>query len=352
MRSILLLLLATASPALAQADLFFRTGKPPVFREEELDRRFAKSKLNRALTNGTQDPRCAELLGGLLTVLGEIAPMLHTRDQDFYLDPALGSSLNTQLTSARFPGNAYVSMMVRRVLIDRKIPNAWLENAAGFNPRLTIDLGKLRYLADGIQPADSFLFTLPALKQRYEVEVKRATSAVADTAMTAFMESYLERRVVWNGLQLIDVGPEQRPAPRRGRGKAAPIVSPTAEPPGLVAHLELRINPPEPINPLLRQVPGFIHKGPPPIRITARLAERQYLELAKVPRGTRVVVIGMLRKVEKEGDVVELADALLFEDRDWSRNPALVDPASVAACPFATNELTGTAPRQPGGFAH
>jgi hypothetical protein len=349
MRFLLLsLLLSTA--ALAQADLLFGSGKPPVFKEEELDRRFLKSKVNRALTQGTADPRCAQLLGGLLTVLGEVAPMLHKRDENFYLDPALVQALNTQLTTPRFPGNAYLAAMVRRVLIDRQMPRAWLENAPAFNPRLTVDMGKLRYLADGIQPVDSFLFTLPVLKDRYEQEVIRATSAVADTAETAFRDTYLDRDVAWGGLALVDAGAERRALPRKGRGKLkAP--EPAAEPAGLVAHLEWRPVSVEPVNPLLRNVPGYVKKPPPPIRITARLAEQQYIDLAKVPRGTRVTVRGRLWNLAKAGNELELRDALLFEDRDWSQS-ALVDPSAVAGCPFATNELNGLAPRQPGGFAH
>src|SRR4051812_1531068 len=110
MRSPLLpCLLLLSCPALAQADLLFGSGKPPIFKEEELDRRFLKSKVNRALNQGTQDPRCAQLLGGLLTVLAEVAPMLHKRDENFYVDPALVQALNTQLTTPRFPGNAYLA---------------------------------------------------------------------------------------------------------------------------------------------------------------------------------------------------------------------------------------------------
>ena len=43
-------------------------------------------------------------------------------------------------------------------------------------------------------------------------------------------------------------------------------------------------------------------------------------------------------------------DALIFEDRDFSRGVYLGDPNAVAACPLAINELTGVAPVQPGGF--
>jgi hypothetical protein len=47
---------------------------------------------------------------------------------------------------------------------------------------------------------------------------------------------------------------------------------------------------------------------------------------------------------------VELRDALLFQDRDWTQGNTLVDPAAVARCPLAVNDLMGMAPFQPGAF--
>ncbi|MGQ0508094.1 MAG: hypothetical protein ACT4TC_22575 [Myxococcaceae bacterium] len=336
--------LLLSSSAFAQADLLFGNGKPAIWREEELDRRFLKSKVNRALTQGTQDPRCAQLLGGLLTVLAEIAPRLHKRDDNFYLDPALVTALNTQMNSQRFPGTAFLQSMVRRVMIDRQMPRAWLDMAPSLNARMTIDVGKLRYLADGVQPIDSFIFTLPVLRERYDIEVTRATTAAADTALTAFRDNYLLRDVAWGGLILIDAGPE-----RKLSKKKAPQ---NEEPTGLVAQLIYQELPEEPTNPLMRQIPGFRQKAPPKVKISARLAEQQYLDLSKLPKGARLLVRGRLWEMRPGAKELELRDALLFEDRDWSKGASLVDPASVHGCPFAVNELTGLAPQQPGGFAH
>jgi len=47
---------------------------------------------------------------------------------------------------------------------------------------------------------------------------------------------------------------------------------------------------------------------------------------------------------------VELRDALIFQDRDWTQGSTLVDPNAVARCPLAVNDLTGAAPQQPGAF--
>ena len=40
----------------------------------------------------------------------------------------LVQALSTQLTNQRFPGSTYFVAMVRRVLIDRKLPADWLRD--------------------------------------------------------------------------------------------------------------------------------------------------------------------------------------------------------------------------------
>src|SRR5436305_7642420 len=99
-RSLFLLLALVASPALAQKAKFFGDGKQPVFREEGIDRNFAKTAFAKALAAGSDDPNCVQLLGGMLTVLAEIMPTLHTRDANFVLDPALIQAVNLQLGTA------------------------------------------------------------------------------------------------------------------------------------------------------------------------------------------------------------------------------------------------------------
>ncbi|MBI3185829.1 MAG: hypothetical protein HYZ28_27140 [Myxococcales bacterium] len=337
----LALLLAPA--ALAQKDYFFGSGKPPLFREEETDRRLLKSKLGRALEQGTQDPNCVQLVGALLAVLAEIGPSLHRRDENFTVDPMLLQAVQTQLTTPRFPAAAYLSTMVRRVLIDRKLPDNWLTTAGALNQKvMIIDVGKLRFLNEGIRPIDSFMFTLPALRDRYELEVLRATRAATQDVVADFRDAYLDRDVAWGGAILLDAG---LTAPqKKGQGKKPP---PPPEDEAIVALLHW-----EPPMPSQNQLMFFAVKKPPPVKIIAKLAPRQFIDLSKVPRGKRMLVRGRFWEMNRAVTEVEIREALLFEDRDWSQGALLADPQAVAYCPLAVNELTGLAPRQPGGFAH
>ena len=332
-----------AGPALAQKELFFGSGKAPLFREEDMDRRFAKSKVYRALMQGTEDPNCVQLLGGLLTALAEIGPTLHKRDENFSMDPILLQALSAQLVSPRFPGNAYLTAMVRRVLIDRKLPDEWLATAEAINPTVQIiDMGKLRYMNEGIQFIDSLYFTLPALRDRYDIEVQRATSAVTSDVAGDFRDAYLDRDVAWGGANMIDAG-LAKPVVKKGK-KPAPA---SVEPEQVMAILQW--NPPQPTQ---TQIIIYAAKPVPPVKIIARLLPKQYLDLTKVPKGKRMLVKGRFWEMNRSVTEVEVRDALLFEDRDWSRGALLADPAAVAACPFAVNDLTGVAPKQPGGFSH
>jgi hypothetical protein len=348
MRSALVLFsaLLVAAPALAQKEMFFGTGKPPIFKDEEADRRFAKSKINRALTEGTQDPNCTQLIGGLLTAVAEIVPALHKRDENFTMDPVLLHAVQTQLTNQRFPGVNYLNAMVRRVLIDKKVPDAWLATAEAINPTVRIiDMGKLRLGNDGVRPIDSFYFTLQALRDRYEIEVLRATSAATGDIHGEFRDAYLDRDVAWGGAFLIDAGLATKPKPKKGKGKQP---APEDDEPETVIAL-LQWDPPQPQQNALMV---FAQKKIPPVKIIAKLAPKQYIDLAKVPRGKRMLVKGRFWEMNRAVTEVELRDVLLFEDRDWSQGALLADPQAVFACPLASNELTGTAPKQPGGFGH
>jgi hypothetical protein len=324
----------TALPAFAQKDVFFGDGKPPLYQESETDRRFTKSKVNKALTHGTADANCVQLLGGLLTALAEVGPTLHNRDENFTLDPVLLEAVNTQLTTNRFPAVAYLAAMVRRVMIDRKLPDEWLTIAEQLNKQVQIiDVGKLRYLNDGIHPIDSFTFTLPALRERYDLEVKRATAIAQPDAAAEFRDVYLDREIAWGALTLLEIAP----AKRRSGDEAE----------SLEAILEW--TPPQP-----QQHQLILHavKKTPGVKVIARLAVKQYLDLAKVPRGKRMLVRGRFWEMNRGLTEVEVRDALLFEDRDWSRGVLLAENRAAFSCPFASNELTGVAPKQPGGFKH
>ncbi|HLL02861.1 MAG TPA: hypothetical protein VK539_19925 [Myxococcaceae bacterium] len=329
-------------PAVAQ---LFNPGAPPVFKEEEMDRRFKRSKVHQVLMQGTRDPNCEQLVGGLLTLLGETSVYLHKRDENFYLDPMLVQALNGQMSNQRFPGSAYFISMVRRVLIDRKLSQDWLDTAVVMSQASApqIDVSKLRFLADGIKPVDSFLLTLPMLRERYEVEVLRANATAASTAEAVFRDTYIDRDVVFGGLEFIDAAMEKKKKPKRG----APVDN---EPPALIARLVWY--PPDP-NAGALQIFGGAQQKPKGITLSARLSDKQYINLDQVPKGARLLVRGRFweYKKDKKGLIdVELRDALLFVDRDWSQGALIVDPNATAACPVAYNELSGTAPTQPGGF--
>lgn len=331
-----LALFVTASPVFAQAEVIFGNGKRPVFKEQEPDRRFYKSKLNKLLHQGPQDGPCMQLAGAMLATLAEVAPTLHKRDENFTLDPHLMAAFNQQLNTPRFPGTAYLAAMVRRVWIDGKVPREWLETAERINPAVRIiDVSKLRFLSEGVKPIDSMYFTVDMLKQRYEVEVTRATSAARDTAYLAFRDAYLDRTVSWGNFQLIDVGPR-----KTGKGRHA------SDDGAIVATLEL-IERRGDEHELQIFMPKVKVKT---TRVTAELSDRQYVDLHRFPKGKRVLVRGRLWELNKDLTHLELREALIFEDRDWSAGALLANPATYSACPAAMNELTGTAPVQPGGF--
>jgi hypothetical protein len=352
MRSALLALaLCLASvPASAQPEVFFGSGGDvPNIKEEDFDRRFLKTGVYRALEQGTTDPNCAQLLGGLLTLLGETSPLLHKRDENFYLDPQLVQALTTQLSTPRFQANVYMVAMVRRVLIDRTLPPHWFQTAAKLGPVvLTVDVGKLRFLSEGLKPIDSFFLTLPALRDRYDIEVARANGTAARSAEKMFRENYLDRQVAFGNLELLDLRVEQpkkkKPAKKR---RGAPVADEAPEETTAVARLVWY--PPDPnagdIDPFGRQ------KARPMVNISARLAPQQYLDLSRIPRGSRLMVRGRFWGYKKALDEVELRDALIFQDRDWTQGNTLADPAAVARCPFAVNDLMGSSPSQSGAFS-
>jgi hypothetical protein len=333
-----LVLLSFAPSAFAQPEVIFGSGKKPIFKEQEPDRRFLKSKLNKMLYQGPPEGPCLQVAGAMLTALGEVAPYLHKRDENFQLDPAFMAAFNQQLNNAQFPGTMYLVEMVRRVWIDGRLPREWLDTAERINPAVRIiDVNKLRFLAEGLKPIDSSYFTLALLKQRYELEVLRATSAARDTAYLAFRDSYLDREVTWGNFQLLDVGPR-----KTGRGKHA------SSDDSVVATLEL-IEQSAADSELQIFMPKVKTKT---TRVIAELADHQFMDLYKIPKGKRVLVRGRLWEFNKDLTQLELRDALIFEDRDWSMGALLADPATYLQCPAAINELTGTAPQQPGGFAH
>ncbi len=339
------LCLAVGLPVFAQKEYFFRPGKEKLlFKDQDLDRRFKKSKLGKALDASTVDPNCVQLIGGLFAALAEIGPYFHRRDENFTLDPVLLNAVQTQLSTRFFPASEYLLAMVRRVLIENKLPDEWLALAAAINPQVQIiDVGKLRMMNEGINQIDSFHFTLPALRERYIVEVGAANSAVTSDVSATFRDTYLDRQVAWGGAVLVDAGVTKKE--KKGKGKKFD--------PNEIEEVSAILEwlPPDPSS---REVNFFAKKldKPEPVQVIARLRPRQYLDLERLPIGKRLIVKGRFWQMNLAMTQVEVRDALLFEDRDFSRGVWLGDPTAIAQCPLAINQLTGLAPVQPGGFKH
>jgi len=321
-------------PAFAQspAEAFFGNGKPYVFTEAPLDRRFQKTRMYQELLEGPSSDACGSVLGGLLTALAETGPALHKRDENFYLDPMLASALDLQMTLPRFPARAFLVTMVRRVMIDKRMPAAWLTRAEELKLPL-LALAKLKYLADGVRPIDSFYLTLPAFQARYEEEVARANSSAARTALLEFRDRYFDRDVAWAGLTLMDVGVR----------KGFEVDDRDDDVARLVFDPENKSKPRDPLELLEPK------KNVQPLRVTAKLSSQQYVQLSRLPKQSKVWVRGRIHDVAKGFTHVELRDALIFEDRDWQGLP-LLPAGAVARCPAAVNDLTGVASVQPGGF--
>lgn len=337
LRPHLLILLCLPGLAFAQqqpptAAAIFGDGKPVQYRAQDMDRRFDRSLFGRALTRGTADPACAQVVTGMFALLANAAPSLHRRDENFTVDPGMVRALTTQLTTPRFPAPAYLAAMVRHVMLEKKLPAEWLKNAQKLDPTgQTIDLARLKFLADGVVPIDSMYFTFPILLQRYEIEVTRANSAAAPTALRDFRETYLDHDVTWGGMTVLDIRPDKSDD---GEG-------------GMVAKLEIK-----PVDPNAGQAwTQFVHHGkkPKPWHFTVHLRPNQYVTLADIPKGTRVVARGRLYEFNSNLTEFELRDGLLFLDHSGAP-VSLATPAVVAQCPVAMDELHGVAPSQPGGF--
>jgi hypothetical protein len=344
-RALALIVLALAAPALAQKEEIFGDGSPPRYREETMDKRFKKSRIAKLLDAGTTDPGCVQLLGGLFIALAEIAPVLHKRDDNFTLAPELQDAVQTQLTTPGFPATAYLISMVRKIMIDGRLSDEWLATATALNKTVKIiDLAKLKMINEQITPVDSAYLTILKLRERYQVEALNANSAVTTDVVASFRDTYLDRPVAWGGATLLDIGINQ---PKGKKGKKKLYLRAQAE--ELVAVLQYI--PPDPrmnqLN-LLAQAPVKVD----PVLIYVRLQAKQYADVEKFHRGQRVLVKGHFWEMSKNALELEVRDGVLFEDRDWSGGVLIGRPEDVGTCPAAINELTGTAPQQPGGFKH
>lgn len=337
-----LLAVVTAAPAIAN-DLF-SSGKAPVFRLEDADRQFAKSPFSGALDNGTGHDACARLLAAYFVALAEAAPYFHRRDANFQLDPTLVQVLAATAGADAFQAVPHFSMMVRRTLIERRLPEGWLENARSLARRTAapIDLARLAFLADGVKPIDSFVFSLPVLIDRYKNEIALATSAAEPTALDEFRERYLDRDVAWGGLTLFDVERVDPRKPPPGRKKTlAPPDDDDAGAPYDVAHLAL-VFPTPPLAQIMNQKP------PDPARVSARLRPKQYIDVKRAVRSRKFLVRGRIGSIREAMAGVELTDALLFQETDWTQYGGVSSPADVGACPLSAAEMLPLGRRLPG----
>ncbi|MCE9673933.1 hypothetical protein LY474_39675 [Myxococcus stipitatus] len=329
-------------PAAAQPEVFFGTGEAPVFRDTDLDRRFTRTRMFRALDQGTDDAGCAQVVGALLTMLGEVGPFFHRRDENFMLDPALAQALNTQLVTPQFQGNSVFVAMVRRVLIDRKLRAEWLATAEALLPHYpAIDIPRLKFLSEGVQPVDSFLLTIPVLRERYKEEVLRVNSVAQSTAEALFRDNYLDHDVAFGGLELIDVKLEQPKKKRLKKGEEP-------EPAKMMARLAWT-------EPEAGPTTSYEFRFGKPrkrerVEVTAQLLDKQYTDLNKLLKGSRVLIRGRFWEYKKGLATIELREGLIFQERDWSKITTYVEPMALANCPLAVNDLSGIAPVQPGAF--
>lgn len=342
------LFLALSSSAFAQGEVvdgFFGNGKPPLFGEQEADRRFRRSRIAKLLTEGTEDPDCAQVVGALLTALGEIGPTLHKRDENFTVDPALLQILQRQLNAQGFPGTTYLTLMVRRVLMDGKMPKDWLDTAIRINQAYrVIDISKLKALADDASLVDSYYLTIPALREAHQREIGRATRA-SDTSQLEFRDKFLDRTVTWTDLMVVDIGPDAPEAPAGKKRRGAP---PPVDDGALVATLQ-EIPPRTAEQQLVFFKPQV---KAPEVMVRAKLSPQQFLDLGRIPRNRAVTVRGRLWEMNADLTQLQLRDAQLFYTRDWSEGAVLVTPTAIAQCPAAIDELNGIAPNQAGGFGH
>ncbi len=348
MRLIVTCIAALALPALAQKEELFGSGEVN-FREETIDRRLERSKFYKAMSTPAailENPGCVQLYSGLFLALGEVAPMLHKRDENFTLDPVLVEALNTQLSTPTFPATGFLVAMVRRVMIQKRLPDDWLALATALNKKAKIiDLAKLKMINEEITLIDSAAFTLPLLRDRYIKETVATTSAVTRDVEADFHDAYTDRAVAWSGATLVEIGVNQ---PKGKKGKKAQKRYRDAEAEEWIAIADWVF--PDPFANELVVVNR--PKPPPPVRIWVRLKPKQYTNIEKLHKGERVLVKGRFWEMTQGVTETEVREGLIFSDRDWSAGAVLGRPEDVAQCPFAINELTGVSPNQAGGFGH
>ena len=333
----------TAHSALAQVvdPELFGDGKAPVFKMEETDRRFTKTGIYAALSDPPKDPACRRIVATLLVAYADALPYLHRKDQNFYVDPALLQTLNRTILTPDFPATTFLASMIRKTLIDKKVPPAWRVTAETLRAQLNapIDVSRMQLDAQHITLIDSFSFNMPALLSRYAREVKLATSVAVPQAEDRFRDKYMDRDVAWNGLLLWDVAKELPPEPpktskRRRHKKADDAPPPTPAELHTWAITGFPVGRPPP------RIPGTAPQRAPEVQVRARLQDNQLVDLSKLVRGQPVLVKGHLWDIGPNMSYVEIRDAYIFTDANWSTWPGLATRADVAECAIAVNDLS------------
>jgi hypothetical protein len=329
--ALLIALLSLPLPALAEEPDFF-TATPYRWREDEEDKRLLKTRLAQAMAAPAvpKNAACARVMGSLLAAFAEAAPYFHKRDENF----ALFRVFTDPMTTPAFPAGDYLTHMLHRAMIDGKVPEEWLKIARELKVRTKapIDLARLAYAVDGAQLIDSVYFNLPAFVQRYNLEVALAPSIAQDGAMDRFQDKYLDRDVSWFGLTLLDIHKE---APRKVKGVEVD------DKPHFIATLAL-------VQPQTQEDAMFGRRPPEPIRLRVTLAPEQYLDLKSVAVAGKYLVRGRIFKFQrgtgKPGSPpleIDIRDALIFEDRDWTGYRGFATAEDVAACPeVCVNDLS------------
>lgn len=358
--------LALFAPSRAPAQVvdpeLFGDGKLPTYREEETDRRFLKTAMKASLDQLPSDMACKKVVATLLTAYADALPYLHRKDQNFFVDPALLATLDRTASGPDFPARAYLAAMIRHTLITKRVPLAWIGAAEKLRKELQVPIsaGRMQLFEDGLQPIDSFGFTVPALLDRYAREVKLATSMVSESAEERFRDKYMDRDVAWGGLILHDVFKEEPPPPpkptkatKRKKNEPEPPPPPPPEPLHTWAVVGF------PVVTGSAGIPGVPNSGVQTVQlqIRVRLAEEQYVELEKLPRGSRVLAKGHLWDFGPNLAHLELRDGFLFPDPDWSTWAGTATANDVRHCKAAVNDLSPYGQRKtPGGgpdvFSH
>ena len=346
-------------PALAQVvDVeLFGDGHLPSYREEDPDRRFLKSGIAAALASPPTDEPCARIVAELLVAYADALPYLHRRDQDFYLDPGLVNAVDRGVGNGPFPAKAFVASMIRRTLIDKRVRPEWIQTAEVLRKALAapIAVEKMKLYSTGVQTIDSWEFNIPALLNRYGREVKLAPSVAVEAADDKFRDKYMDRDITWGGLVLSDIAQEAPPEqPKtKGRKKKEPI--PPPEPAQLHTWAILGF----PVGPAPSTIPGMpAAGGVPMLQIRVRLKAEQPLDLSKFVRGQRVMVKGHLWDMGPDMAWIEVRDAVLFQDPDWSTWPGVANADDVRMCAIAVNDLSAYGsrphplPGRPDPFVH